>query len=187
MQVRVVTLRFDPVLEAFDDSPLQELLKGREVFTIRDHFFVRKGVPYLTVVVTCGLKPPVEQPQPSEKGKGREESWRTLVSAADLPLFNTLREWRAERARREGIPPYIIFTNKQLAAMIRLRPGSLSALGTIDGIGKAKLQNYGQELLALLARPRAGPDSGRMDSAEPGEADGGKTPGSPRGSGGKDG
>ena len=36
MQVRVVTLRFDPVLEAFDDSPLQELLKGREVFTIRD-------------------------------------------------------------------------------------------------------------------------------------------------------
>ena len=47
MQVRVVTLRFDPVLEAFDDSPLQELLKGREVFTIRDHFFVRNGVPYL--------------------------------------------------------------------------------------------------------------------------------------------
>ena len=36
MQVRVVTLRFDPVLEAFDDSPLQGLLKGREVFTIRD-------------------------------------------------------------------------------------------------------------------------------------------------------
>ena len=85
MQVRVVTLRFDPVLEAFDDGPLQELLKGREVLTIRDHFFVRKGVPYLAVVVTCGLKPPVEQPQPSEKGKGRDESWRTLESAADLP------------------------------------------------------------------------------------------------------
>ena len=38
MQVRVVTLRFDPVLEAFDDTPLQELLKGREVFTVRDRF-----------------------------------------------------------------------------------------------------------------------------------------------------
>ena len=185
MQVRVVTLRFDPVLEAFDDSPLQELLKGTEVFSVRDHFFVRNGVPYLTVVVTCGLKPPVEQPQPSEKGKGREESWRTLVSQADLPLFNALREWRAERARREGVPPYILFTNRQLAAMVRLRPGSLSALGAIEGIGKAKLQNYGQELLALLARPRAGPDS--ADSTGPGEGDVAKTPGSPGGSGGKDG
>ena len=51
MQVRVVTLRFDPVLEAFDDSPLQELRKGREVFTIRDHSFVRNGVPYLKQIV----------------------------------------------------------------------------------------------------------------------------------------
>ncbi len=38
MQFRVVTLRFDPVLEAFDDTPLQELLKGGEVFTVRDRF-----------------------------------------------------------------------------------------------------------------------------------------------------
>ena len=115
MQVRVVTLRYDPVLEAFDDSSLQEL--GREVFTIRDHFFVRNGVPYLAVVVTCGLKPAVEEARPLEKGRGREESWRALVSAEDLPLFNTLREWRAERARREGVPPYIVFTNRQPAAM----------------------------------------------------------------------
>ena len=184
MQARVVTLRFDPVLEAFDDSPLQELLKGREVFTIRDHFFVRNGVPYLAVVVTCGLKPPVEEPKPPEKGKGREESWRTLVSAADVPLFNALREWRAERARREGVPPYIIFTNKQLAALVRIRPGSLSRLGAIEGIGKAKVENYGQELLALLSRPRAGPDSTRGDPEEP---DSGETPGSHRGSGRKDG
>ena len=187
MQVRVVTLRFDPVLEAFDDSPLQELLKGREVFTIRDHFFVRNGVPYLAVVVTCGLKPPVEEPKPLEKGRGREESWRALVSAEDLPLFNTLREWRAERARREGVPPYIVFTNRQLAAMVRLRPGSFSALGAIDGIGKAKLDNYGRELLALLSRPRGGPDSDRRESRGPADPDAGKTPGSPGGSDGKDG
>ena len=45
MLVRVVTLRFDPVLEAFDDGPLQEVLKAREVFSIRDHFFVRNEVP----------------------------------------------------------------------------------------------------------------------------------------------
>ncbi len=45
MLARVVTLRFDPVLEAFDDGPLQEVLKAREVFSIRDHFFMRNEVP----------------------------------------------------------------------------------------------------------------------------------------------
>ena len=50
MRARVVTLRFDPLLEAFDDSPLQELLKAREVFSIRDHFFVRSEVPLYLVI-----------------------------------------------------------------------------------------------------------------------------------------
>ena len=187
MQIRVLTLRFDPLLEAFDDRPLQELLKGREVFSVRDHFFLRNGEPYLAVVVTCGLTPPVERPRTSEKGKGREESWRALVPAEELPLFNALREWRAERARREGVPPYILFTNRQLAAMVRLRPGSLSALGAVEGIGKAKLQNYGQELLALLARPVGGPDSAPMDALTPDDSDADKTSGGPHGSGPQDG
>ena len=50
LRARVVTLRFDPLLEAFDDSPLQELLKTREVFSIRDHFFVRNEVPQYLVL-----------------------------------------------------------------------------------------------------------------------------------------
>ena len=70
-----------------------------------------------------------------------------------------------ERAKRDGVPPYLICTNKQLAAMVNARPGSLSKLGAVDGIGKAKLENYGQELLALLARPRSEPDPSRRDAA----------------------
>ena len=44
MPARVVALRFDPLLEAFD-APFQEFLKAREVFAIRDHFFIRNEVP----------------------------------------------------------------------------------------------------------------------------------------------
>ena len=152
MRARVVTLRFDPVMDAFDDAPLQELLKARDVISIRDHFFVRNEVLYLVVVVTYGLKPPLVDPALPEKAGGRKDSWRALVSEADHPLFDALRDWRAERARREGVPPYVIFTNRQLAAMVKARPGSLSSLRMIEGIGKAKLENYGQELLAMLAR-----------------------------------
>ena len=60
MRARVVTLRFDPVLEAFDDAPLQEVLKAREVFSIRHHFFMRNEVPPYLVF----RRPPFQQVKP---------------------------------------------------------------------------------------------------------------------------
>ena len=43
MLARVLTLRFDPALETFDNGTLQEFLKAKEVHAIREHFFVRDG------------------------------------------------------------------------------------------------------------------------------------------------
>ena len=42
MLARVITLRFDPVLSSFDDGPLRDFLKDKEVLSIRDHFFVTR-------------------------------------------------------------------------------------------------------------------------------------------------
>jgi hypothetical protein len=55
---RVLTLRFDPTLDAFDDGPLWDVLKDQDVLSIRDHFFVKHEVPYLTVLVTYDLQRP---------------------------------------------------------------------------------------------------------------------------------
>ena len=151
MLARVVTLRFDPLLEAFDDAPLQELLKAREVFAVRDHFFIRNEVPYLAVLVTYGPQPRGAEPSPADKPPARSASWRSLVADEDLPLFNALRDWRAERAKRDGVTPSLICTNRQLAEMVSSRPQSMSRLGAINGIGKAKLENYGQDLLAPMS------------------------------------
>ena len=98
MLASVLTLRFDPVLEAFDDGPLQEFLRAKEVHAIREHFFVRDGVPYLAVLVTYGLPPAAALAEHPARAQGREPSWRSQVSEEDLPLFNALRDWRSERA-----------------------------------------------------------------------------------------
>ena len=58
MLARVVTLRFDPLLEALDEAPVRGVLKAREVLAIRDRLFVRNGVPYLAVWVTYGPQAP---------------------------------------------------------------------------------------------------------------------------------
>ena len=67
-------------------------------------------------------------------------------------LFNTIREWRTERAKQDGIPPYVICTNIEIAHMVKNRPRSLNKLIEIEGFGKAKIEKYGQELLNLLSQ-----------------------------------
>ena len=167
MHVRVFTLRFDPAIEAFDDAPVREFLADKAICDVRDHFFVREGVPYLTLVLTYhpGAAPaPTPAAEPGAGVRRRDESWRELLSKADWPLFNTLREWRAERAKADGVPPYVIANNRQLAEVVKDCPQTLSALGVIEGFGDAKLRRYGKELLALVAGAAVGqpvqPDEG---------------------------
>ncbi|MGB7000854.1 MAG: HRDC domain-containing protein [Halobacteriota archaeon] len=74
-----------------------------------------------------------------------------MLTERDWPLFNVLREWRAERCKEGGIPPYVICTNLQLAKMTVTRPSSLNALQGIEGIGKSKIEKYGKEILQIIA------------------------------------
>ena len=74
---------------------------------------------------------------------------------ADLPhnpLFEALRGWRRERAKEQGVPPYVIFHDSTLREVARLRPASLAELSVIEGIGNTKLERHGESLLAALAR-----------------------------------
>ena len=50
------------------------------------------------------------------------------------------------------MPPYVICTNKMFAALVKARPQSLTQLGNIEHFGKAKLEKYGRELLAILTK-----------------------------------
>jgi ATP-dependent DNA helicase RecQ len=70
---------------------------------------------------------------------------------ADMALMDRLRTWRLALARSQSVPPYVIFHDKTLAEIARLRPRDLHALGDIGGVGAKKLERYGGELLALLA------------------------------------
>jgi len=63
---------------------------------------------------------------------------------------DALRKWRSDRARRDGKPPYVIFTNNQMIALAQRRPTTKVALGEVPGVGEAKLAAFGDELVALL-------------------------------------
>ena len=70
--------------------------------------------------------------------------------------FESLRNWRLEIARRTEVPPYVVFHDRTLAEIAERRPASTGALSTIPGVGPAKLERYGESVLAILrdAAPR---------------------------------
>jgi ATP-dependent DNA helicase RecQ len=65
-------------------------------------------------------------------------------------LFERLRAWRVEAARRHGVPAYVIFHDATLRDIARTRPASLEALRGISGIGTKKLEAYGEDIVGLV-------------------------------------
>ncbi len=70
----------------------------------------------------------------------------------DENLLAKLRDWRTERARGLKVPPYVVFTDATLTAIAERRPADSAGLVSISGIGAAKLDKFGAEVLALVAR-----------------------------------
>ena len=77
-------------------------------------------------------------------------SGRTPTAAADPDLFERLRRWRTEVARRDGVPPYVVFHDRALAELAARRPVDLEQMATVPGVGPAKLARYGDQLLGIL-------------------------------------
>jgi len=88
-----------------------------------------------------------------EANRSRRRS--ASAAAADLPreaqeLFERLRAWRVEAARRHGVPAYVIFHDATLREVARARPLSLDALRGISGVGAKKLEAYGTDIISLV-------------------------------------
>jgi ATP-dependent DNA helicase RecQ len=73
------------------------------------------------------------------------------LSAEGQAVFERLRAWRMEAARRHGVPAYVIFHDATLREIASARPASLEDLRGISGVGARKLEAYGAEIIGLLA------------------------------------
>jgi ATP-dependent DNA helicase RecQ len=67
------------------------------------------------------------------------------------PLFDALRETRRTLAAEAGVPPYVVFHDSTLREIAAVRPASLAELSQVNGVGRAKLDRYGDAMLATVA------------------------------------
>lgn len=73
----------------------------------------------------------------------------------DLELLDRLKQWRAAEAKAQDVPGFVVLTDATLTAIAEQRPAGPSALVGIPGIGAAKLDRYGDEVLRVLAEHEA--------------------------------
>ncbi|MDD2892504.1 MAG: DNA helicase RecQ [Halothiobacillaceae bacterium] len=88
--------------------------------------------------------------RPEHTGGRIGRTGRTLPPDADPVLWEALRTKRRELAEEQGVPPYVIFHDATLMAMLEARPQSLMAMGNLPGVGERKLQAYGEAFLQVL-------------------------------------
>jgi DNA helicase-2/ATP-dependent DNA helicase PcrA len=69
----------------------------------------------------------------------------------DEALFEELRAWRLRRASEESVPAFVVFTDATLQLIAEHRPTSMEGLLKINGVGKTKIERYGEDLLGMLA------------------------------------
>jgi ATP-dependent DNA helicase RecQ len=87
---------------------------------------------------------------------------RKIADATELDLearglWEALRAWRLEEARRQELPPYVIFHDSTLLEVARRRPVSLTSLATIPGVGASKLERYGSAIIGMVAQKTVDP------------------------------
>ena len=140
MNVKIITVPFDPEKEVFQDETLSQFLTNKRVHTLHPQFFQNQGRPYWTVFVEYEAVLSKAETLPAKE----------VLNDTQQALFRKLREWRKEKADRAGVPVFILATNIQLEQIVIRMPTSLEAIRQIQGFGKKKVEQHGRDIIALV-------------------------------------
>jgi len=151
MQYRIFYLPIADSVQA--ESEMNAFLRGQKIVSVRKDLLQDGGAWVWVFLVEY-----TASSSGAQKGFTPRESvdYRTLLSPADFSLFLKLKELRKKLAEEKTVPVFTIFTNEQLAEISRKRPANLSALKACEGIGEAKVRDFGPALLVELQGPAAG-------------------------------
>lgn len=190
IQTKIVTMRFDPRREVFDDEGVRRWLATRRLIRAVPHFFVHHGEPYWTVYLEASTgELPVQfhnAPVPVaadlvsgetlEKPKSKDESTNKRLKAlkgVHKERYERIRQWRKETAVKEGVPHYIILTNRQILEVVEAAPRTLAGLREVRGLGQKRVARHGAKLLEVLhgpvssSRPQSAQALSAVDGVQP--------------------
>ncbi|SLM27478.1 putative HRDC domain protein [Desulfamplus magnetovallimortis] len=139
MAVKILTVPFDNVNETFHDDILNQFMAGNIVKQVKYDFFMSCANPYWTVFIEY------EPLFDTYENEALEE-----LSAAEKELLEKLFEFRKKIAEKDGLPSFIVATNKQLKDVVKNRPMTIEHLKMINGFGAKKAKKYGHAIINIV-------------------------------------
>jgi superfamily II DNA helicase RecQ len=137
---KIITIPFDREAKCFNDDLLNRFVLSKKVTRFMPEFFQDGEEKYWTVFLQYDTV--IEK-----KGKAEEDG---ELDESQRMLLKRLKEWRINCAEKEGVPVYIIGTNREFIDIVKNRPESLEALRAIRGFGKAKVARYGSSIVEII-------------------------------------
>ncbi len=97
---------------------------------------------------------PSEKTGQAARAADKKQKARTpggfALNEEESQLFEVLRRLRGRIASAEGVPPYIVFSDKTLAHMCIVRPADREQMLTVSGVGTFKYEKYGEQFLETV-------------------------------------
>jgi DNA helicase II / ATP-dependent DNA helicase PcrA len=90
------------------------------------------------------------EPAAVRAAPARRRGAMELPHGADAELFGRLRAWRSARAEAQQVPAYVVFTDATLAELAVRQPADVPELVAVPGIGRSKVDRYGEDVLAIV-------------------------------------
>jgi superfamily II DNA helicase RecQ len=134
---RIITVPFSLKEESFSDKELNDFVRNKQGVSYQARLIQISGHYYWSVFLHY------EESLSAEKDLSFKYDYEQL-------MYSELKKWRNARAEKEGIPPYIIFTNNQLKEIVISKCNTKESLKNIEGIGDIKSKNYGDETIKII-------------------------------------
>ena len=132
---------------------LNRFLAQHQVVAVDHQLITEHGQAFwaLCVTTTEGGASARAAASPAAAAEGRKRvDYKEVLTDVEFGVFVQLRDLRQRVADQAGVPVYTVFTNEQLAEMIRQKVTSKAGLGAIAGVGEGRLDKHGDAFLAVL-------------------------------------
>ncbi|MEG0155158.1 MAG: DNA helicase RecQ [Lachnospiraceae bacterium] len=132
---------------------LNEMILKEQIYLTSDEYPILKLTAQSAVLLNSGevIQMKIAKDPVMEKKMTKTKKKSGVYKDVDAQQFEKLRELRMQIAKKEKVPPYLIFSDKTLNHMCQLLPKNKEEMLEVSGVGETKYKKYGKQFLAILS------------------------------------
>lgn len=148
MKIKTFHIRLSKEYINSDEERLNDFLKDKEVINTFAELVKTEKINFWSILVSYSENGNMKKA--NEKPEKLSFSADTKLTEEELKIYNTLKQWRADKAKTENISSFVIAYDTELITIAKVGIEDIEDFKSIKGFGEKKITKYGGEIIALL-------------------------------------